>query len=391
MFSVPGGTIGSGATSASVSVSMTPSSESVRFAPSEDPVTTTSWETGKVPAGAAGEYAKTSKTGAHVVHAAVRGVESARPTVRSEAPAGANASRWAGLDGFLLFIDTRGTSGTRPHKGSSVVIRMATKRAGFAGRNPVEYAVVRSLDRCPGRRHKVAERLHQLLRDLPRPAIPDHAPVELDDGPDLRGSARDERLVRGPHVEQCEGPLDGPDPELLRELEDGLPRDPGEVRGRVWGHHRVVLDDEEVVRARLGNVPLDIQEERLVRPVLVRLDPGEDLVQVVQGLDARAQALRRDAAGARGDDLQPLLVLVLRIQHDPGLRDDHDRGSALALPRIEPQVPGAAGDDRPDVAVHDVVPPARLQDEVRELLGGVGDLEVDRLRGLEHPDRKSVV
>src|SRR3972149_5909972 len=121
------------------------------------------------------------------------------------------------------------------------------------------------------------------------------------------------------------------------------------------------------------------------RPVLIRLDPGHDLVQVVEGLDARAQGLRRDAPVARSDEPKAVLVLLLRIQRNRWLRDDHDRRAPLALPWVEPEVPRAAGHDRSDVPVDEVVPTARLDDELGELLLRARDPEVDRLRALVHP------
>src|SRR3989442_9976341 len=112
-----------------------------------------------------------------------------------------------------------------------------------------------TLFRSTGCHHKVPERLHDLLRRGSGLAISDRPAVQFDDGPDLRGGPTDERLVRGPDVVQREEPFLRLQAELRDDLEDGLPGDPGEVRGGPWGDDRRVADDEEVLRGCLGNVP----------------------------------------------------------------------------------------------------------------------------------------
>src|SRR2546425_967318 len=66
---------------------------------------------------------------------------------------------------------------------------------------------VRRLDRRTRRHHEVAERLHDPLRRRTRLAVSDHATVQFDDRPDLRGGPADERLVRGPDIVQGEEPF----------------------------------------------------------------------------------------------------------------------------------------------------------------------------------------
>src|SRR5207249_5718138 len=141
---------------------------------------------------------------------------------------------------------------------------------------------VRRLDRRTRRHHEVAERLHDPLRRRTGFAISDRPTVQFDDRPDLCRGPADERFVRGPDIVQGEEPFLRLQAELRDDLEDGLSGHTGQVRGRPGCDDRRVADDEEVLRGRLGHVTVDVEHQRLVRAVLVRLDAGHDVVQVVQ-------------------------------------------------------------------------------------------------------------
>src|SRR2546426_9238095 len=196
---------------------------------------------------------------------------------------------------------------------------------------------VRRLDRRTRRHHEVAERLHDPLRRRSGFAISDHATVEFDDWPDLCRGPADERLVRGPDIVQGEEPFLRLQAKLRDDLEDRLPRDPWEVRGGPRGDDRRIADDEEVLRGRLRHVSVDVEHQGLVGAVLVRLDPGHDVVQVVQRLDRRAQALGRHAPVRGSHHFQAPLV-HLAVQGDARLcNHDHAR-PALALPRVEAEI-----------------------------------------------------
>jgi len=67
------------------------------------------------------------------------------------------------------------------------------------------------------------------------------------------------------------------------------------------------------------------------------------------------------------------------------LRDHDDAGSRLGLPRVQAEVAGTPGDDGPDVPFPDLIPSECVEDDLRDLLLGVGDLEVDGLRTVEKP------
>src|SRR3989442_999852 len=199
---------------------------------------------------------------------------------------------------------------------------------------------------------------------------------------DLCGGAGNERLVRGPDVVEREELLLRLEAELRGDLKDGLPRDSGKVRRCERRHEGVVADNEDVLGARLGNIAVDVEHERFIRAVLVRLDLGHDVVQIIQGLDRRAEALGRDASVRRRDDLEAALV-DLAEEIDARLRDHDDARTGLALPRIEAEIARPACDDRADVSFPDVVASARLQDDPCELLFRMRELQVDRFRTLE--------
>src|SRR6266571_6369582 len=247
----------------------------------------------------------------------------------------------------------------------------------------LRYRVSR-LDRRTRRHHQVAERLHDPLRRRTGFAISDRPTVQFDDRPDLRGGPADERLVRGPDIVQGEEPFLRLQAELRDDLEDGLSGHTGQVRGRPGCDDRRVADDEEVLRGRLGHVPVDVEHQRLVRAVLIRLDASHDVVQVIQRLDRRAQALGRHATIRRGHHFQAALV-HFAVERDARLRNHDHARSALALPRVEAEIALAPCDDGSDVSFANVVPPARLEDDVGHLLLRVRDLQVDGLVRVVQP------
>src|SRR5439155_1110827 len=98
--------------------------------------------------------------------------------------------------------------------------------------------------------------------------------------------------------------------------------------------NRMVADGDDVLRARLRHGPVDVEHEGLIGAVLIRLDLGRDVVQVVQGLDGRAEALRWNTPIRGRHGLQAALV-ALAEEIDARLRDDDDARTGLAFPRVE--------------------------------------------------------
>src|SRR5207247_2168325 len=195
-----------------------------------------------------------------------------------------------------------------------------------------------------GPHDEVSEGLHYRLRRRPWLAIADRPAVDFNDRCDFFRGTRDESLVRSPDIVEGEELFLRLQAEARSELEDGLARHARKVRRRERRHNRMVADDEDVLRARLRHVPVDVEHEGLIGAVLIRLDLGHDVVQVVQGLDGRAEALRGNTPIRGRHDLQAALV-DLAEEIDARLRDDDDARTGLAFPRVQAEIPRAAGYD----------------------------------------------
>ncbi len=125
-------------------------------------------------------------------------------------------------------------------------------------------------------------------------------------------------------------------------------------------------DDENVVGRGLGDVAVHVQHQRFVGAVIVGFHPREHVVHVVQRLDRRAQRVRRRPPERRRHELDALRRLSIEADDRPG---DHNHLRIAARARVDAQVADAARDDQANVAVGDLVPPARLEDDVLDLAG----------------------
>ena len=150
--------------------------------------------------------------------------------------------------------------------------------------------------------HGLYEDALKLLRDRAGPAVADLAPVHLDQRSDLRAGAAEERLVGGVELRAADAALDHVAAHLVPDqLADHAPRDAFQVvllRGR--RDERAAAHEEDVLRARLGNVSVLRQENRLVITVHLRLVARQGAVEVgAGGLRARRDHVLRDAPPAR--------------------------------------------------------------------------------------------
>ena len=109
------------------------------------------------------------------------------------------------------------------------------------------------------------------------------------------------------------------DAHLAGQLDDGVAGDAFEDAGVGGRREELALaDQEDVVAGALGHFALVVEHQGLDAAGLKALDLGQDVVQVVQRLDPRAQRGRMVPRHADGDDLQPLLVQFVRIERDRG-------------------------------------------------------------------------
>ncbi len=127
-------------------------------------------------------------------------------------------------------------------------------------------------------------------------------------------------------------------------------------------------DQEDVVAGAFGHFALVVEHQGFDAAGLHPLDLGQDVVQVVQRLDARVQCGRVIAHRAGRDDLQALLVVLLGIEREVVGDDDHLRVRAQV--GIEAQRALAARDDQADIAVLDLVQCQRVVDRLGHLVAG---------------------
>ena len=211
----------------------------------------------------------------------------------------------------------------------------------------------------------------------------DDPPVTPDNGGNFCGGAGADQFIGRIQVEVPEILLAYGDTERLCDLEHNQPGDTTEVVECGRRDDLAVLDNVEIVTGTFREVPVRVKEDRLVPALVVRLDLGKDIVEVVQTLDIGGQALGGIAADRDGDPLETFLVQVA-IHRTPCNGNDDNRWF-WAFSRVKPEVANAAGDDRADVGVLQVVPAQRLTDRRGHLLFCYWRLDVDRLCRIIEP------
>src|SRR4051794_15269694 len=221
---------------------------------------------------------------------------------------------------------------------------------------------------------RVLEDVLDRAGDLARLARADRPVVDLANGCQLGGGAGHEDLVG--EVELIAGDLAllQLEAEVARDLDRRGAVDAAEHAREVGrrGDHPV-LDDEQVLAGALGDVPVRVEEDRLLVAGLVGLDLGEHGVEVLARRlgggdhDVVGQPAPRGDAGAHA----ALLALVAEVGAPfPDGDADLDR----AVERVQAHRPGAAEDDRADVALLQPRALDRLVGGGADLLARVGDV-----------------
>src|SRR5215471_19332631 len=196
--------------------------------------------------------------------------------------------------------------------------------------------------------HELAPAPGQKLGDRPRRPRRHGLAVDAGHGQDAERGRSEERLLRQVDVEEWELARGHGDARRLRELEDGSPRHALQSHARPRGADGAVAHEEEVARAVLGHVPVDVEHEAVrLRVRGLRFQVGEDVIHAVRDLGARIEALRRraprrrgDHAGAAGDPLREGFE-----GNGEGIDDD---SGLLALPDQTRDGADPAGDAPPD-------------------------------------------
>src|SRR5258706_4145648 len=222
-------------------------------------------------------------------------------------------------------------------------------------------------------------------RDRACRAGSDRAEVDLAERDALGGRAADEDLVRGVELVARDRRFDDVEPEVSRERDERVTRDPFEDRGRGRRDERAAPHEEEVLAGALGDVAVRVEEDRLVETEAHRLRLREEAVDVVpRDLRLRQRDVRvvaRERRDVRADAvLERLAAEVAR----PLPRRDADARPAA----VDVQVPAARveEEERPDVALAESVRGDDLKGRVLELaLRERKLLEAEAARGVEQP------
>src|SRR5262249_2209747 len=153
------------------------------------------------------------------------------------------------------------------------------------------------------------EALAQLPRDRSGLAAADDAIIDLHDRDHLRRGAGEEAFVRGVDVVARQGHFLRGDPGGAGQLQDRAARDPFEdLRVDRGGAQDTGVDEEDGVARAFGDLALVVEYDRFEAAGPDRLDLGENVVEVVERLDARVDRVVVVANGRGRDDLHPLLV-----------------------------------------------------------------------------------
>src|SRR5262249_26626805 len=197
-----------------------------------------------------------------------------------------------------------------------------------------------------------------------------------DDRDDLRPSAGQEDLVGRVDVMSRQGDLLDDDTGRLGQLDDrvaGHAFEDAGVDGR--SAQQTVLDEKDIVSGAFGHLALVVEHEGFLTAGAVGLDLGEDVVEVVERLDPRAQRVGVVADDRRGDDLHAFFVELGWIEAD--VIDDDDDLRVGTLVGVEAEGAGAAGDDETDVAVLLALGLDGPQDFLVHAVARPGDLQVE--------------
>ena len=153
-------------------------------------------------------------------------------------------------------------------------------------------------------------------------------------------------------------------PRFGGELEDDAASDAAERAVLRRGRQQLpVATTNRLSAVHSAMKPSGVEHDRLVRAGLLRVDLGEDVLQVVERLDARVDGFVRDLPRRRGHDRDAAGVELARI--DAHVVDDDDHARLRARERVDAELADAARDDQADVDVVALVAAHGLLDRAR--------------------------
>ncbi len=164
----------------------------------------------------------------------------------------------------------------------------------------------------------------QIQRGFARFAGSDLPTVEADNGDDFRGTARQEALVGNEDIVPGQRNFTDFVSSFAGQLHHRVSRDTFEDPG--FGARRfddTILNDEDVIARAFGDLALVVEHQGFKRAGVRAFDLGENIVEVVQLLDPRAECTRVISQRARRDQLHAVFVDLFRIERDR-VGDDDD-------------------------------------------------------------------
>ena len=109
---------------------------------------------------------------------------------------------------------------------------------------------------------------------------------------------------------------------LFRQLDHGVSGNPFQ-NARIGGRRfeNPIFDDEDIIARALSHVALIVEHDRLVVAEVLRLDLGQNIVQIIERFDGGRQRGWVAAASRHSYDGEAIFVKLLRVELD-GIGDD---------------------------------------------------------------------
>lgn len=219
------------------------------------------------------------------------------------------------------------------------------------------------------------------MRDGARVAGADGSAVDFGDGGDFGGGAGEEAFIGDVQIMPLERFFGAGDLKFFAELDDHGAGDAFENAIVGGGRGDVaVADDENIVGGALGDVAVVIEHDRLGHAGVGGFDFGENVVQIIQALDAWGDGVGM-VADHRGDDDRHSLLIHLSGVHLNGVGDDEDRGLGTFIGG-QTEIASATRDDDANIGIGKIIGFEGLLDGRFDLSRGKGNGQADGTGGI---------
>lgn len=131
----------------------------------------------------------------------------------------------------------------------------------------------------------------QILCERPRHTSSNLTSVDPDHSNDFRGSASQKTFIGGVDIMSLKSDLLYGNTSLLGQLNHTISCDSfQDARVSRRGFEDSTFHDEDIVAGTFGDITLMVKHQRFFASGVSSFDLGEDIVQVIEGLDPRAEA-----------------------------------------------------------------------------------------------------